>query len=82
MKDSGGTVRCWLVYIQQFNFTAKHHAGKNNTNANLISRAKHIDKPTPSFADSITKGREEIYPAPWTKVNNYIPPHAKIRYVQ
>jgi hypothetical protein len=77
MKDSGGTVRRWLDHIQQFNFTVKHRAGKYNTNADLISRAKHMDEPSPSCVDSITQGKEEIYPIPWSKVNissEYIPP--------
>ena len=37
MKEPGGTVRRWLDYIQQFNFTVQHRAGKYNTNADLIS---------------------------------------------
>ncbi len=82
MKDPGGTVRRWLDYIQQFNFTVQHRAGKYNTNADLISRAKHMDEPSPSCIDSITQGKEEIYPLPWTKVSNipeYIPPRSRGR---
>ena len=45
MKDPGGTIRRWLDCIQQFNFTVTHRAGKYNTNADLISRAKHMDEP-------------------------------------
>jgi len=47
MKDSGGTIRRWLDYIQQFNFTVMHRAGKTNINADLISRATHMDDPPP-----------------------------------
>jgi len=82
MKDLGGTVRRWLDYIQQFKFTVTHCAGKYNTNADLISRAKHMDEPSPSCIDSITQGKEELYPLPWTKVSNipeYIPPLSKGR---
>ena len=32
MKDSGGTIRRWLDYIQEFNFTVPHSAGKYNSN--------------------------------------------------
>ena len=39
---SGGTVRRWLDYIQQFDFVVKHRAGKYNTNADIISRALHM----------------------------------------
>ena len=75
MKDSGGTVRQWWDYIQQFNFTVKNQAGKYNTNADLISRAKYMDEPNPSCVDSITQGKEIIYSLPWAPVNNaeYIP---------
>ena len=37
MKDSGGTIRRWLDFIQQFNFKVMHRAGKTNINADLIS---------------------------------------------
>ena len=47
MKDLGGTIRRWLDYIQQFNFTVMHRAGKTNINADLISRATHMDDPPP-----------------------------------
>ena len=76
MKDPGGTTHRWLDYIQQFNFMVTHRAGKYNTNADLISRAKHMDEPSPSCIDSITQGKEELYPLPWDKVSNiseYIP---------
>ena len=82
MKDPGGTVRRWLDYIQQFNFTVQHRAGKYNTNADLISRAKHMDEPSPSCIDSITQGKEELYPLPWNKVSispEYIPPRSEGR---
>ena len=57
-----------------------HHAGKCNTNADIISQAKHIDEPTPLWINSITQGKKELYPVPWSKVNNcseYIPPSCK-----
>jgi len=76
MKDTGGTIRRWLDFIQQFDFTVVHRAGKYNTNADLISRAKHMDEPNPSTEGSITQGKEDIYPLPWMSVNksHYLPP--------
>jgi len=47
MKDSRGTIRRWLDFIQQFDFTVMHRAGKTNINADLISRATHMDDPPP-----------------------------------
>ena len=48
MKDTGGTIRRWLDFIQQFDFTVTHRSGKYNTNADLISRATHLSEPPPS----------------------------------
>ena len=47
LKDSGGTIRHWLDFIQQFDFTVTHRAGKYNINADLISRATHLYEPPP-----------------------------------
>ena len=65
MKDSGGTIRQWLDFIQQFNFKVMHQAGKTNINADLISRATHMDEPPPSEKDSITQGIQDMFPLPW-----------------
>ena len=70
MKDTGGTVRRWLDLIQEFDFTVTHWSGKNNINADLISHAKHMSEPSPSDIESITQGKEDIYPLPWKHVNN------------
>jgi len=57
MKDPGGTIPRWLDYIQEFNFTVLHRSGKNNVNADLISRARHLSDPPPptSTAGTITQ---------------------------
>jgi len=47
MKDSGGTFRRWIDFIQQFDFMVMHRAGKTTINADLISRATHMDDPPP-----------------------------------
>ena len=68
MKYSGGTIRQWLDFIQQFNFKVMHPAGKTNINADLISRATHMDVPPPSDKDSITQGNQDMFPLPWTQL--------------
>ena len=68
MRDTGGTIRRWLDFIQQFDFTVTHRSGKYIT-ADLISRATHLSEPPPSDVDSITQGKGDIFPLPWKKVN-------------
>ena len=65
MKDPGGTIRRWLDFIQEFNFTVHHRAGKDNVNADLISRAKHMSEPTPSDEGTITQNAADVYTLPW-----------------
>ena len=69
MKDSGGTIRRWLDFIQQFNFKVMHRACKTNIIADLISRATHMDDPPPpSKKDSITQGNQDMFPLPWKQL--------------
>ena len=68
MRDTGGTIRRWLDFIQQFDFRVTHRSGKYIT-ADLISRATHLSEPPPSDVDSITQGKGDIFPLPWKKVN-------------
>ena len=65
MKDPGGTIRRWLDFIQEFSFTVNHRAGKNNVNADLISRAKHMNEPTLSDAGTTTQNTADVYKLPW-----------------
>ena len=65
MKDLGGTIRLWLDFIQEFSFTVDHPAGKNNVNADLISRAKHMSELAPSDAGTITQNTADVYILPW-----------------
>ena len=67
-KDSSGTIRRWLDFIQQFSFKVMHRAGKTNINADLISRATHMDDPPPSDKDSITQGNQDMFPLPWKQL--------------
>jgi len=38
LKDTGGRLARWLLYLQQFDFTFEYKAGANNTNADTLSR--------------------------------------------
>jgi len=64
MKDSGGTIRQWLDFIQQFNFKIMHCAGKTNINADLISRATHMDTPPPRTRIPLHKVTKTCSPYP------------------
>ena len=72
MKDPGGTIRRWLDYMQEFSFTVNHLAGKYNVNADLISCAKHMSEPIPSFAGTITQNTAYVYKLPW--LSGYVHP--------
>ena len=88
MKDPGGTIRRWLDFIQEFNFTVTHRAGKHNVNADLISRAQHMSEPTPSIEGTITQNNADVYELPWLSgdvqpsLEQYIPHHVQVKYVQ
>ena len=38
IKDVGGRLTRWILYLQQFNFTWEHRAGKHHSNADTMSR--------------------------------------------
>ena len=38
IKDVGGRLTRWILYLQQFNFTWEHRAGKHHSNADAMSR--------------------------------------------
>ena len=83
MKDPGGTIRRWLDFIQEFNFTVHHRSGKNNVNADLISRARHMSEPTPSVEGTITQNTDDLYTLPWVSGDvhptgvEYVPPYSE-----
>ena len=47
MKDPKGIWFRWLTWIQQFNFEIRHRPGKENSNADAISRSEHMPPPEP-----------------------------------
>ena len=59
MKDPGGNIRQWLDFIQEFNFSLNHRAGKHNINADLISRARHMSEPTLLIEGTITQNTDD-----------------------
>ena len=40
LKDTGGRLTHWLLFLQQFDITIKYRAGRNNGNADAMSRLK------------------------------------------
>ena len=40
LKDTGGRLTCWLLFLQQFDIAIKYRAGRSNGNADAMSRCK------------------------------------------
>ena len=38
LKDVGGRLSRWMIFLLQFNFTIQYKPGKNHTNADALSR--------------------------------------------
>jgi len=55
MKDTGGCLTHWLLFLQQFNFTVEYKQGGANTNADALSRRPPADSP-PIIAISTDMG--------------------------
>ena len=43
-KQPKGRVARWIAYLQQFDFTVEHKAGKEHKNADALSRIPHVDE--------------------------------------
>ena len=39
LKDTGGRLTRWLLYLQQFDMSIRYRSGKNNGNADGLSRS-------------------------------------------
>ena len=47
LKDVGGRLSRWIMYLQQFNFEIEYRAGKDHTNADALSRLPPADRVMP-----------------------------------
>ena len=47
LKDVGGRLSRWIIYLQQFDFEVKYRAGKEHTNADALSRIPPVDAVMP-----------------------------------
>ena len=43
LKDVGGRLSRWIMYLQQFNFEVQYRAGKDHTNTDALSRLPPAD---------------------------------------
>ena len=50
LKDTGGCLTLWIMFLQQFNFDVKYKYGSTHTNVDALSR----QPPSPPIA-AITK---------------------------
>ena len=47
LKDTGGRLARWMMYLQQFDFQVEHRAGRNHGNADAMSRIPSSDLAMP-----------------------------------
>ena len=50
LKDTGGRLARWLLYLQQFNFTFEHKSDSSNSNADTLSRMPPPSESLPTMA--------------------------------
>ena len=53
LKDVGGRLARWMLYLQQFDFTFHHRPGKNHANADAMSRLHPIHPILPVLHQTI-----------------------------
>ena len=53
IKDTGGRLARWLLFLQQFNFTVEHKKGSRHTNADTLSR-RPPDNPEVTMIEACT----------------------------
>ena len=41
LKDFGGQLTRWMIFLQQFHYTMEYKAGEHNSNADALSRQPH-----------------------------------------
>ena len=70
MKDSGGTIRRWLLNFSFFNFRIEHKPGKELVDADHISRQTNLPPATPSERlETQELTPPTLSPTPWTSGN-------------
>ena len=45
LKDIGGRLSCWMIFLQQFDLTITYKRGKKHSNSDTLSRAPQQDPP-------------------------------------
>ena len=60
LRDVGGRITRWSMFLQQFNFTVKHKAGRLNGNADGLSRTPSSTTVAPQLAAAITEATVEL----------------------
>ena len=55
LRDVGGRITRWSMFLQQFSFTVKHKAGRLNGNADGLSRTPSSATVAPQLAAAITE---------------------------
>ena len=54
LKDVGGHLVRWMIFLQQFNFQMEYRPGKNNSNADVMSRRPSTDEVVALIQDLTT----------------------------
>ena len=53
LKDTGGRITRWLLFLQQFDIAMKYRAGKSNGNADGMSRRRPDEEKLPVVNDGV-----------------------------
>eukprot|EP00731_Ephydatia_muelleri_P028340 Em0019g1213a len=53
LKDTGGRITRWLLFLQQFDIAIKYRAGKSNGNADEMSRRRPDEEKLPVVNDGV-----------------------------
>ena len=54
LKDMGGRLARWMSFLQQFNFQMEYRPGKDNSNADVMSRRPSTDEVVALIQDLTT----------------------------
>ena len=76
LKQCTGMLARWTEELAGYDFTVKHRPGKDNLNADALSRSEHMPEPTQeeeeehdSYIGSITDPRPSVYPQDLARPN-------------